>query len=49
MAGRAAYHASLSQEDYRALLAANGFEVLSFTAGEPVTPEPSVWLARYAS
>ena len=40
------YHASLSQEEYRSHLEANGFEVLSFRAGEPLAPGPSVWLAR---
>jgi len=41
------YHASLSQEEDRALLAASGFEVLRFTAGEPIAPGPTVWLARF--
>jgi hypothetical protein len=44
--GEPLYHDSLSQEEYRALLAANGFELLSFTAGMPVADGPSVWLAR---
>jgi hypothetical protein len=42
------FHDSLAQDEYRALLAASGFEVLRFTAGEPAAPGPSVWLARYA-
>ena len=44
--GEPLYHASLSQEEYRALLAENRFEVLSFRAGEPIAKGPSVWLAR---
>lgn len=40
--GEALYHDSLSQEEYRALLAANGFEVLHFAVGEAAT----AWLAR---
>ena len=45
--GEPLHHASLSQEEYRALLAQNGFAVIRFTAGEPVAPGPSVWLARF--
>ena len=45
--GEPLFHDSLAQEEYRALLAGNGFDVLSFTAGEPIAPGPSVWLARY--
>jgi SAM-dependent methyltransferase len=44
--GEPLYHASLSQEEYRALLDAAGFEVLSFRAGEPIVEGPFVWLAR---
>jgi SAM-dependent methyltransferase len=44
--GEPLYHASLSQEEYRALLEENGFEVLSFRTGEPIEHGPSVWLAR---
>jgi SAM-dependent methyltransferase len=46
--GEPLFHDSLAQDEYRALLSANGFEVLSFTAGVPIAPGPSVWLARYA-
>lgn len=45
--GEPLYHASLAQEEYRALLDANGFDALSFTAGEPVAAGPSVWFARF--
>ena len=45
-AGEALYHASLDQKEYRTLLADNGFEVIDFTAGDPVAPGPTVWLAR---
>jgi SAM-dependent methyltransferase len=44
--GEPLYHASLAQEEYRALLEGHGFLVLSFRAGEPVAEGPSVWLAR---
>ena len=44
--GEPLYHASLAPEEYRELLNANGFEVLSFKAGMPVGEGPSVWLAR---
>lgn len=47
--GEPLFHDSLAPDDYRALLAANGFEVLSFTAGEPVAGGPTVWLARFPS
>lgn len=47
--GEPLFHASLSQEEYRALLTDAGFEVLRFTAGEPLAAGPSVWLARYAA
>ena len=40
------YHASLSPEEYRSLLAASGFEVESFEPGEPVGIGPTVWIAR---
>jgi SAM-dependent methyltransferase len=47
--GEPLFHDSLAQEEYRALLAANGFEVLRFTAGMPVAAAgPTVWLARHA-
>jgi hypothetical protein len=46
--GEPLYHASLSQAEYRGLLADSGFEVLSFTDGEDVAPGPTVWLARHA-
>jgi SAM-dependent methyltransferase len=46
--GEPLYHASLSQTEYRQLLAASGFETLAFTAGEPLAQGPSVWLARFA-
>jgi len=43
--GEPLYHASLSQEQYRELLSANGFEDTRFVAGEP-GQGPYVWLAR---
>ena len=47
--GEPLYHASLNPEDYRALLADNGFEVISYTEGEPIIAGPTVWSARYRS
>lgn len=44
--GEPLYHASLAPDEYRALLAANGFALLSFTPGEPVARGPSVWVAH---
>lgn len=44
--GEPLYHASLAPEDYRALLAENGFEVLSYSPGEPPGIGPTAWLAR---
>ncbi|MDP8912140.1 MAG: class I SAM-dependent methyltransferase [Pseudomonadota bacterium] len=47
--GEPLYHASLAPEEYRALLKGNGFEVLSFVAGEPLAEGPSVWMCRQIS
>lgn len=44
--GEPLYHASLSQAEYRALLADAGFELLRFTCGEGDPPSPTIWLAR---
>lgn len=40
------FHASLAPEEYRALLAANGFEVLAHRADDPDCGRHTVWLAR---
>lgn len=44
--GEPLYHASLSPEEYRDLLAASGFGLLSFTDGGPGAAGPTVWIAR---
>jgi SAM-dependent methyltransferase len=44
--GEPLFHDSLAQDEYRALLAAHGFEVLRFTPGIPIADGPTVWLAR---
>ena len=44
--GEPLYHASLSPDEYRDLLAANGFDLVSYTPGEPVGIGPTVWIAR---
>ncbi len=45
--GEPLYHASLSPEEYRELLATNGFAVESYKAGMPIGTGPTVWRARY--
>ncbi len=45
-AGEALYHASLSPEEYRALLSAAGFDVVSHTANDADCAGHTVWLAR---
>ncbi|MCB1448454.1 MAG: class I SAM-dependent methyltransferase [Rhizobiaceae bacterium] len=44
--GEPLYHASLDPDEYRALLAENGFEVLVFKAEDADCGGHSVWLAR---
>lgn len=46
--GEPLYHASLAPEEYRSLLAANGFEVVDFRPEDPGCGGHSVWLARLA-
>lgn len=41
------YHASLDPEEYRALLIANGFKVISFRPEDPACQGHSIWLARF--
>ena len=45
--GQKVYHASLSPDEYRALLEGQGFEVLAFTPEDPDCNGHSVWMARY--
>jgi cyclopropane fatty-acyl-phospholipid synthase-like methyltransferase len=45
-AGEALYHASLSPEEYRALLAEAGFEVMAFKANDADCAGHTVWLAQ---
>lgn len=44
--GETVYHASLSPEDYTALMADQGIEVLQFVPEDPTCAGHSVWLAR---
>jgi SAM-dependent methyltransferase len=44
--GESLYHASLAPEEYRALLAARGFEVVDFVAEDPESNGDTVWLAK---
>ncbi|OTG90003.1 class I SAM-dependent DNA methyltransferase [Acinetobacter sp. ANC 3813] len=46
MFGEALYHASLSLEEYQALLSAHGFEVLKMIAEDADCTGHTVWLAR---
>jgi SAM-dependent methyltransferase len=44
--GEPLYHASLSQEEYRSLLEAAGFEVLDFRPRDPECGGATVWVAQ---
>jgi SAM-dependent methyltransferase len=46
-AGMPVYHASLSPDEYRGLLAQTGFEVLVFVPEDPDCDGHSVWMARF--
>ncbi|HUZ13151.1 MAG TPA: class I SAM-dependent methyltransferase [Caulobacteraceae bacterium] len=46
--GEPLYHASLAPDEYRALLAERGFEVLAHAAEDPDCTGRTVWLARGA-
>ncbi|WP_045836661.1 class I SAM-dependent methyltransferase [Hyphomicrobium sp. 99] len=46
-AGEPLYHASLAPEEYRALLAENGFEVVSQVFEDPEVGGHTIWLARH--
>lgn len=45
--GERLYHASLDPEEYRMLLAANGFAVRNFAADDPQCGNHTIWLAAY--
>ena len=44
--GEPLYHASLDPDEYRALLAANGFEVVAYVAEDQTCGGHTVWLAQ---
>ncbi len=44
--GDTVYHASLAPDEYRSLLADNGFELVKFVPEDPECDYHSVWLAR---
>lgn len=44
--GEPLYHASLSPEEYRALLGSHGFEVLRHVVEDPRCGRHTVWLAQ---
>jgi SAM-dependent methyltransferase len=45
-AGETLFHASLAPDEYRALLAANGFQVVAHAAEDPACGGHTVWLAQ---
>lgn len=45
--GEPLFHASLAPHEYRALLAAHGFDVLGHRANDPDCGQHTVWLARF--
>jgi hypothetical protein len=44
--GEPLYHASLSEQEYRSLLVADGFAVLDHVADDPDCGGHTVWLAQ---
>jgi SAM-dependent methyltransferase len=44
--GQPLYHASLAADEYRCLLARNGFEVVQHTVEDPACGGHTVWLAQ---
>lgn len=49
VAGEPIYHASLAPEDYRTLLADNGFKVLGYVPEDPDCGGHTIWLARFTA
>lgn len=49
VAGEPIYHASLSEEDYRAHLRDAGFKVIRHTAEDPECGGHTIWLARFTA
>lgn len=47
--GEALYHASLAPDEYRRLLADNGFQVLSYVESDPTCGDSTIWLAQKAA
>lgn len=45
--GEPLFHASLSPQEYRSLLAQHGFDVIDFVPEDPTCGQHSVWLARH--
>ena len=44
--GEPLYHASLDAAEYRALLSANGFEVMAHMVEDPNCGHHTIWLAK---
>lgn len=49
VAGEPIYHASLAPDEYRDLLADNGFKVLHYTPEDPTCGGHTIWLAQHKS
>jgi trans-aconitate methyltransferase len=47
LGGEPLYHASLAAQEYRTLLAENGFAVVSHVAEDPSCESHTIWLARF--
>jgi SAM-dependent methyltransferase len=47
--GEPLFHASLDTDEYRRLLHANGFDVVSHVVGDPTCGDHTIWLARAKS
>ncbi len=45
--GESVYHSSLDPQEYRDLLAANGFKVLEYRPEDPTCNNHTIWLARF--
>ena len=48
-AGEQVYHSSLDPDEYKALFAENGFEMIVFVPEDPECNGHSIWMARFES
>lgn len=47
--GKSVYHSSLDPDEYKALFAENGFEMIVFVPEDPECNGHSIWMARFES